>query len=643
MPGDLRVRLLLQAVDKVTAPVRGITRSFDRMARRVTGAARRASRSMDGIARAARRAGKAGRTLALRLTAPIVLAGGAIAKTGADFSETLAQIEGLVGVNRSQVGAWRGDLLRLAPAVAKGPRELAKALFFITSAGARGGEAIDTLTASARASAAGLGATADIAQAVTSAVNAYGAANLGAGKATGILVATVREGKAEASSIAGVLGRILPIASQLGVGFDEVGASIAAMTRLGSNAEQSVTQLRGVLTAILKPADLSRRALKFFGLSSKGLKRQLREQGLLSVLKTLKERFGDNQRAMTAVFPDVEGLAGVFSLVGKNAAVTERIFASLAGATENDLAKAFRVAQREPNFKFRRSLAALQVLMIRLSETLLPAVVAVADRITSVVVRVAKAFKGLSPGTKQFIVAVVAVVAAIAPLLLVLATLGFALTGIVAVWAVAKTVVLALSGALFGPLAAALRLIAAAILAHPIVAFVTAIALAALLIVKHWRPIDEFMGRLWRRIKGWFDLGVGLIDEKVGELIDLVPDLTKAWERVPKFFDDIWSGIIDNLKAVQDLLPSFTKSSFGITGPARLTEQVRRVSGPRAGAAAAGVAPGVGGAGTLRVGFDGRIVVQFEDAPPGTRVREVTSSRPDIGIDVDMGYVMDGI
>lgn len=300
-------------------------------------------------------------------------------KLGADFDAELAKIQGLVGVTADELAELREGVLALGPATGKGPQELAEGLFFVTSAGFEGAEALDVLEAAAQASAAGLGETATVADAVTSALNAYADAGLTAGDATGILVATVREGKAEADSIAGALGAVLPIASELGVEFDEVGASIAAMTRLGLNANEASTALRGVLKALLDPASQSRDALAEFGLSAEGLKRQLREEGLLSVLDTLKTTFGDNQEAMAAVFPDIEGLTGVLNLVGANAEETREIFASLANATEDDLAAAFAVAHDTTQNKFDRSLASLSASLIKVSDALLPIVIPALD------------------------------------------------------------------------------------------------------------------------------------------------------------------------------------------------------------------------------------------------------------------------
>ena len=149
----------------------------------------------------------------------------------------------------------------MSQSVGKGPRELADALFFITSAGLEGEQALRALEAAAKGSAIGLGDTATVADALTSAMNAYGAETLSAEMATAILVATVREGKVEADQLAGSLGKIIPIASEMGVSFDQVGAAIAAMTRLGLDANVSTTGLRALFSGLLQDSPKVRKGL----------------------------------------------------------------------------------------------------------------------------------------------------------------------------------------------------------------------------------------------------------------------------------------------------------------------------------------------------------------------------------------------
>ena len=85
-------------------------------------------------------------------------------------------------------------------------------------------------------------------------MNAYGASNVSAEKAVDVLLSTVREGKLAPEELASSLGLVIPIASEMGVSIEEVGAGIASLTRVGNSASQSVTQLRGIMLAILSPS-----------------------------------------------------------------------------------------------------------------------------------------------------------------------------------------------------------------------------------------------------------------------------------------------------------------------------------------------------------------------------------------------------
>ena len=239
-------------------------------------------------------------------------------KLAADFELTASRIVGLAGVGEKQVEVVEGFAARARAGRRQDAKELAEALYFVASSGADTADALDIVNKAARASAAGLGETQVVADATTSAMNAYAQKNLTAAQATDILVATVREGKGEASEIAQVLGNFVPIAAELGVGFDEVGAAVASMTRLGFDAATATTNLSGVFNALLKPAADSKEALAEIGTSAGELRQMLDRRGLLATLEFLEKGFRGNDAALARVFRDVRGFRGVLSLIGKS-------------------------------------------------------------------------------------------------------------------------------------------------------------------------------------------------------------------------------------------------------------------------------------------------------------------------------------
>lgn len=291
--------------------------------------------------------------------AAVGAAGVAAFKMSNDFQSSMEKIVGLVGVSQKQVDAWSSDLLTLGPQLGKSPKELADALFFITSAGLRGKTALDALKASAKASAAGLGETQTVADAVTSAMNAYGAKTLSAAKATDVLVATVREGKVEPDQLAGVLGRILPLASNLGVSFNQVGAAMASMTRVGLDANTAATGLRAIFSQLTKVTPQTAKELATVGLSAEGLRKELREKGLLALMETLQTTFHGNVAAMSKVFPNIRALTGFMAQMGSQTSSTAGIFKRMQDTT-GSLDDAFAAAQKTGAFQLQQAFAGLK-------------------------------------------------------------------------------------------------------------------------------------------------------------------------------------------------------------------------------------------------------------------------------------------
>jgi TP901 family phage tail tape measure protein len=367
-----------------------------------------------------------GATLSRRVTLPLVAFGGAAVRTASEFESSFAQIEGLVGVTGSDLEDLRTAALEMGPAFGKSAGEAAEALFFITSAGLRGQEAIDTLEASLMAGASGLGDVATVADLATSVINAYGSDIMDAGQATDILTAAVREGKLAPEELAGSIGSVLPLASAMGVNFDEVGAAFAAMSRTGTDAAQASTQLRGIMTALLKPTAQAEAALEDMGLSSAGLREQIRDEGLLSVLETLSAEFEGNDEAAAQVFGNVRALSGVLDLMGSNADGTREIFANMADTT-GTLDDAFAVVSETSGFKFQQTMAEMRQVLLEVGDIIGPVVLEIVGKFREMLA----VFNDLSPEQKEQVVRFLAIAAAVGPVLLIMGKLITAVGSII--------------------------------------------------------------------------------------------------------------------------------------------------------------------------------------------------------------------
>ena len=372
-----------------------------------------------------------GKSLTKFITVPLAAGVLAAAKFGKDFEAEMSKIVGLVGVSQRQVNSWKGDILSMSPAVAKPPKELAEAMYFVTSAGLRGADALDVLKTSAKASAAGLGETKTIADLVTSAVNAYGIKNLSAAQATDILVAAVREGKVETSELAGSLGQVLPLASELGVSFDQVAATQASMTKTGTPAAEAATQLKSVLAGLIKPSKQAEEQLRAMGTSSEEMRKKIREEGLLKALIELRElttKYG--KEAIARVFPNIRALMGVLDLTGQSLENNKKSFEAVTNST-GMLDKAFKAASETVDFKWNAALSALQANLIKFFDVIKSVAVPVLETLVKAFDFVGNAFASLNPFQQKLVAGFAAMAALIGPIIVGIATAIGVLGGII--------------------------------------------------------------------------------------------------------------------------------------------------------------------------------------------------------------------
>lgn len=305
------------------------------------------------------------------LGAGLAIAGAAAIKAATDFEAAFTRIDAISNASSANIEQWKGQVLSLAGETAQSPQELADALYFLASAGLETSQVMEVLEQSAKGSAIGLGTTTDIAKISAQALNAYAQSGLTATEVTDTLVAAVREGTAEPEEFAVALGRVLPIASRAGVGFDEVTASLASLSNIGLNVNEGTTALRGLLQALVAPSGQAAEALGEIGISAQEMRDTISEGGLLKALQLLEDRTGGNIDQLRKIIPNIRALTGELGLTGENAKKVQEVFDTVL-ASQGDAAEAFAITAKGPMFEFNQVLAEGQVLLIQFGEILLP-------------------------------------------------------------------------------------------------------------------------------------------------------------------------------------------------------------------------------------------------------------------------------
>jgi len=171
--------------------------------------------------------------------------------------------------------------------------------------------------------------------ALTTAMNAYGPDVLSAAQASDAMFVAMRAGKTTIGELSGSLGQIVPIASSVGVSFDEVTAGIAALTTQGLSTSAATTGLRQVLAAVIKPTKEATDAAAALGIEFDV--QAVKANGLSGFLQDVIEKTGGNEAAMAQLFGSVEALGAVLAFAGGAGGTFSNILEDMgnkAGATD---------------------------------------------------------------------------------------------------------------------------------------------------------------------------------------------------------------------------------------------------------------------------------------------------------------------
>ena len=258
-----------------------------------------------------------------------------------DFSAGIAEITTLTDEASLSTRALSTMVLDMNAAYGGSTAKQTKALYDGISAGAaNAAEAQALLTASNRLAISGRAEVGVALDGLTSSVNAYGDSFANAKNYSDAMFVAVQKGKTTIPELSAVIGRVAPTAAAMGVSFDQVAASIAAVTLKGIKTEEAVTGMKATLAGIIQPtsdaaAEAARLGVKFTAA-------ELRAKGFDGFLKQITGSAKFNKDSLAKLFSSVEALNTVLALTANGSSAfnsTLDAMKSKSGATDKAFEK----------------------------------------------------------------------------------------------------------------------------------------------------------------------------------------------------------------------------------------------------------------------------------------------------------------
>ncbi|MGH9337233.1 MAG: phage tail tape measure protein, partial [Vicinamibacteria bacterium] len=308
-------------------------------------------------------------SLARRAVLPAGLAIGAAVKTTVDFEKGMRNVNSIAQLSESQFQSLNKSVLELAGPTAQSPKVLTEGLYDLVSSGFDADESMQILEKSARAATAGLTTTEVSTKAVAAVLNAYRLPAKQAGDISDVLFRTVDRGVITFEELSTNIGDVLPFASSLGVDLRQVGASVATMTKAGISAPETMTRIKNVMVAMLKPSEGLKAAFGELGVSSG--EALIKQEGFQGALEALIGTTDGSKESVAALFPNIRALGGALALTGNNAKAAGE---DLQGMSQAGGATSRALSQQSKSlaFQWQRLRAQAEVLGIQFGSKLIP-------------------------------------------------------------------------------------------------------------------------------------------------------------------------------------------------------------------------------------------------------------------------------
>lgn len=239
----------MTTVSVVEAKITADTAQFDKSMGRIKG-------SLGALGTAAKNAARIASTALVGAAAQGVTAFAGF-ETGMNEVFTL-----LPGISADAMGTMEDDVKNFSKEFGVMTDDAIPALYQALSAGVPQDNVFEFLETAQQAAKGGVTDLETAVDGISSVVNAYGADVMSATEASDLMFTAVRLGKTDFGQLSASLFQVAPIASSMGVGFDQVTAALAALTAKGVPTTVAATQIKGAISELGKEGTIASDAFK---------------------------------------------------------------------------------------------------------------------------------------------------------------------------------------------------------------------------------------------------------------------------------------------------------------------------------------------------------------------------------------------
>ena len=316
----------------------------------------------------------------------------AAAKFETGMSNVATLLDGDTATVNKRIAEMGDGIMDIAKKTGLATDDLSNGMYQIVSALGDSKDATSQLEVAAKAAKAGGATTVDAINLLSAVTKGYGDTSGEAwSNAADLAFQTVKLGQTSFPELAANMGKVVPIASALGITQKELFGSFATLTGVTGSTAEVATQMKSVFSGLMTPSTALSEKIGELGYESANA--MLDQLGLIGTLDKLSAACGDDKQAVAKLFSSVEAQTAVLALAGsqtKNWVQKTEAMAGAADATSN----AFDKSTDNLQGKLDKMKQVFETFKIRVGNILIPIVTNIVDK---AIPKIEKAFDTLMP------------------------------------------------------------------------------------------------------------------------------------------------------------------------------------------------------------------------------------------------------
>ena len=281
-----------------------------------------ADKNLAALGKTAKTAGKIAAGAMVAAATAVATLGTAAVKSAAEYEAQLANVSTLLTGTEAEVAARTAEIgdqvLEISNRTGVATADLTDGMYQVVSAFGDSADAAAILETAAKSAAAGNATTTDSINLLSAVTKGYGDTSAEAvQQAADLAFATVRLGQTSFPELAAGMGKVIPLASTMGLEQEQLWGAMATLTGVTGSTAEVVTQMKATMQAFLSPSKNMQAALKNMGYESG--QALLESKGLQGSLDALKDAVGGNELAFAGLFSSVEAQTAVLAMAGNQA------------------------------------------------------------------------------------------------------------------------------------------------------------------------------------------------------------------------------------------------------------------------------------------------------------------------------------